>query len=78
LISHVGRNDPGVAFIWATQLSAHERRLEALQTSFCRSVQRNPAAAPDLLGCNWLSVEDRQSLLAWLSETRTQPEEPGR
>jgi hypothetical protein len=73
LISHVGRNDPCVAFIWATQLPEPERRLEALQTSFYRTVQRNPATAPDLLGCDWLSVEDRKSLVSWLSETGIQP-----
>jgi hypothetical protein len=72
VLLHGGRNQPDLAFIWATQLPEPARRMEALQTSFSRAVNRDIKTAPALLDSPWLSASDRESLLGWLSSQRVE------
>ena len=69
IMLHAGRNDPALAFVWATQLADSDSKLGTLQGILYRAVGHNPAAAPALLDCASLSAEDRESLLLWLGQT---------
>jgi len=62
---HAGRNQPHLAFIWATQLPEPTQRTDALQNLLHKSAQRNPDAASALFNSPWLSTKDRDSLLGW-------------
>src|SRR4029434_1669052 len=63
VILQTGRNQPDLAFIWATQLSDPAQRTDALRTLMHKTVQRNPDAAFELIDSPWLSSEDRDALL---------------
>jgi hypothetical protein len=67
VVLHAGRNQPDLAFTWATQLSDAAQRTEALRTLMHKAAQRNPDAASALIDSPWLSGEDRDGLLSWLA-----------
>ncbi len=60
---HAGRNQPDLAFLWATQLSDPVQRADALRTLLHKTAQRNPDAASKLFDSPWLSSEDRDAII---------------
>ena len=64
---HAGRNQPELAFIWATQLSDPDQRTGALQNLLHKTAERNGDAAAALFESQWLSTEDRDNLLGWFA-----------
>ena len=73
IVQHAGRNQPALAFIWATQLPDATQRAEALRNLMHKTAQRNPDAASGLFDSPWLSNEDRDELLIWFARNRAPP-----